>query len=329
MPSISRRKVLSLGVVASAGALFPRRLGAALTLPEIPRPADSMVPAAAPRASDFLTVVPVSDPSSLPVLDKLFPGLLSDPGFQQISPAAFLVSNVTQTDIRAFISDWAVTTQDREYHVYTMDYFHPRAGSEQSELVRWGRAGDITRFTGNLPLIRKGATRLVTPFFNWSPSYYKKNSKPDWGKLLRRQPQAVVSDLTNPTTSVTMAIVGAITQDYASVGPHIEDLTTVFCVARNAEHDEAMAVRALVAAGASPDHVREQLRRDAAGLGFAPSSMASSYYYGVRQRQAKDLLRRLNNAPWNEFLGILEYLRNQPKTRRRTLESVSPDCASQ
>jgi hypothetical protein len=286
-----------------------------------------MVAATPPRASDFFTVARLSDPSSLPLLDRLFPGLLSDPGFRQLLSLAFLVTNVSKTHIRAFLSDWAVTTQNGTYHIYTMDYFHPRAGSEESELRRWGRTGDVTRFTGNMPLIKAGATRLVTPFFNWSPSHYRKNSKPDWTKLLRRQPQVVASDLTSPGTRVTMTIEGAITGRYGAAGPHFEYLTTTFCVTRNAEHDEAVAVRRCIMAGASPDQVRELLRRDAGGRDFGPRSVPNSYYYAVRQRQAKVLLRRLNNAPWEEFLGTLAYLRNQPKTRGRLAESVSPDCA--
>jgi hypothetical protein len=324
MPSISRRKVLSLGVAASAGALFPRRLAATLSPPDIPGPADSTIPSATLRASDLLAVAPVSHPSSLPVLDRLFPGLLSDPGFQQFLPVASLVTNVSQTNIRAFVSHWAVTTQGRTYDMYTTDYFHPRAGSEESELAHWGRTGDITRFTGNLPLIRKGATRLVTPFFNWSASYYKKNSKPDWGNFLRRQPRTLVSDLMGNGAIATMEIQGAITRGYASVGPRVDYLTRVFCVARNAEHDEAVAVRALIAAGASPEHVGEQLRRHATGLGLTSRFPADYYYSSVRQRQAKVLLRRLSNAPWEEFLGTLAYLRDQPKTQTHALE-VSPD----
>ena len=328
MASISRRKLLSIGVAAGAGALFPGRPVAALSLPETSAPADAIIASGAARASDFLSVAPVSDPSSLRVLDELFPGLLSDPGFEQFKPASFLVTNVSQTHVRAFISDWVVTTQDRTYHMYTRDYFHPRAGTEESELIHWGRTGDITRFTGNLPLIRKGATRLVTPFFNWSVSHYKKNSKPKWGKLLLRQPRSVASDLTDPGTSVGMAIDGAIRHDYASVGLHMEYLTTIFCVARNAEHDEAIAVRRLIAAGASPEEVGEQLRRHAMGLDLTPRFPADYYYNNVRQRQAKVLLRRLNNAPWDQFLGTLAYLRNQPKTQTHALESVSPDLCS-
>jgi hypothetical protein len=109
-----------------------------------------------------------------------------------------------------------------------------------------------------------------------------------------------------------MGIVGAIMNDYVTVGPDDDDLAWVFCVTRNAEHDEAVSVRSQILMGASPEQIKEQLRRDAPALDF---DIQSALYYKIRKRQARVLLRGLNNVPWGEFLKTLEYLRNQPRTR--------------
>jgi hypothetical protein len=152
----------------------------------------------------------------------------------------------------------------------------------------------------------------VTPFFNWSPSDYSENGAADWIKLLPRRPEVVVSESASAPTSVKMGIVGAIMNDYVTVGPDDDDLAWVFCVTRNAEHDEAVSVRSQILMGASPEQIKEQLRRDAPALDF---DIQSALYYKIRKRQARVLLRGLNNVPWGEFLKTLEYLRNQPRTR--------------
>jgi hypothetical protein len=118
-----------------------------------------------------------------------------------------------------------------------------------------------------------------------------------------------------------MRIDQAITADYATVGSVDQNLTRVFCVTRNAEHDEAVSVLKRISAGASPEQVRNQLSRDASGLGFDIQPI-SDLYYRVRQRQANVLLRRLKKARWDQFLRTLEYLRNQPKTKAHSISVV-------
>jgi hypothetical protein len=324
MPSISRRKVLSLGVAAGAGALLPRHLAAAVLQRRLFW--DSLAdPAAQPgtlTASNLIAVAPVSDPSSEVVLENLFPGLLSDSGFQQFRPVAFLVSNVSNKDIRAFSSHWRVTTTSHQFELAIMHYFHPHARQESTNK----NESRPLFFTGDIPAIRAGATRLVTPFFSWSPSAYEDSGTPNWTQLVRRRPAVVLSQLAEPGCSVTMLIDGAITKDFASVGPNDEDLAGFFCVTRNAEHDEAISVLRLIAAGASRERLRDQLGRDALRFLYdVPPSRSSRYYTAyckVRQRQATVLLRRLR-MPWDKFLKTLEYLRSQPKTQIRTLGSTA------
>jgi hypothetical protein len=212
-----------------------------------------------------------------------------------------------------------MTTLSGKSEMTVKHYFHPRLGSEG---LRWEeKMGNKAFFTGKVPVIKAGATRLVTPFFGWSPGFYKENNKPDWTKLVLRRREVTLSELASEDTGVAMRISAAITNDYASVGPDDEYLARVFCITRNAEHDESVSMRRIIATGASPDQVKDQLRRDGAGLDFhiRPNS---ALYYRVRQRQARVLLRRLKRANWEQFLETLVHLRNQPKTRRRPLQSA-------
>lgn len=322
MALISRRNLLSVGAAAGAAALLPRRLLAFSGTPRssAPRPATL-------SAGGLLAVTPVSDPSSVTVVDRLFPGLLADDGFQQLRSMSFLVTNLTNHAIRAFSSRWILTAPGGSREMTIMHYFHPRAGRLGRKRMHWGMKGDRTRLTGKVPIIKRGATRLVTPFFNWSPKFYKVHGTPDWAELFRdrARPEVRLSSLTSPGTGVTMTIVAAITHDYAAVGPQSEDLARVFSVTRNAEHDEAVSVLRQVSAGASPAEVRNHLRRDASGLAFDIQA-TSDLYYRVRQRQAKVLLRRLEKARWDRFQRTLQYLANQPETQIRKLDSVSPDA---
>ncbi len=130
MSLISRRSVVSLGVLASATSLFPRQL-AALLLPRrlVSEGFGDYAVESATTVSDLLAVTPACDAPSEVLLNRLFPGILSDSGFQKVRPLSFLVTNVTNEDIRAFSSQWTVTTPNNRYGLTVMHYFHPRAGN--------------------------------------------------------------------------------------------------------------------------------------------------------------------------------------------------------
>jgi hypothetical protein len=303
MPSISRRKVLSLGV--SAGAVLFSNLPAAILPRQFfsDRLAGSKAGSGTLGVDDFLRVVPAFGSASDFVLNSVFPGLLSESGFRPFRPMSFLVSNVSNTDIRAFSVYWTVTKSRGEYKFTIRHYKRPRTGP-----------GNKILFTGEVPIIRSGATRLVTPFFNWIPSEYSESDRPDWMKLATKCPALGLSEPTSAPSDVAMHIDALITDDFASLGPGDEYLAHAFCGSRNAEHDEAVAVRRQIGAGAQQEQVSVYLRREASGVDFDIQSH-SALYYRVRQRQAKVLRRRLANAGWEPFISTLEYLRSQPKTR--------------
>ena len=332
MALISRRKVLSIATAAGVGALvpFPSRLSAAILSSYVAPKGSSVSPAhsAAPLlASDLLAVSRVSDPSSSARLNDLFPALLVDEGFQQFLPVAFLVTNVGIRDVRAFQLRWTIVTPKGYSEIITQHFLRPHAGRAWRQQTPRGVRGNDKYFSGKIPVVRAGATRLVTPYFCWNATSYERSDRPSWAQLLRWRwrPDIVLSDLADPRSGVAMTIDAAIMDDCTSVGTHGGHLAGVFCVTRNAEHDQAVSVRTRIAAGATQEQVSESLRRDAKGVDFKfrTNSPYDNIYYIARTRQAKVLLRRLENAGWDKFLGTLEYLRSQPKTRKGTVNSQS------
>jgi hypothetical protein len=316
MPLISRRKIMALGVTAGAAAFLPPLLSR-----------KSAAQSSVLIAGDLLAVTPMSDPSSEMVFGNLFSGLFSDRGFQQLRPLTFFVTNVTQNDIRAFSSRWAVRTLAGESKMDIMHYFHPRAAHNWRQSMRWGMRGDRTRVTGNVPMIKAGATRLVTPFFNLSSAgykTYKTDEKRLWTDFFLRRPTAALSQAASTGARVTMTINAAITNDYTPVGPNDEHLASTFFVTRNAEHDEALAVLKRIAAGATREQVRHYLRGGLEGgdFKFRTDSRYDNIYFIVRKRQARVLLRRLKRASWDQFLGTLQYMSSLPITKRLATPSA-------
>jgi hypothetical protein len=309
MPAISRRKVISVGMAAGLSAIFPTDIIAGisplglrrrnwLSLERIGGPS---------LAGEFLDLRSASDSIGLAMLDRTFPGLTSDVTFQRFLPTAFLVTNVSQNDIRAFTTIWLITTPAGEHEV-TVAYCNVGGA------LWYSAKGSRKRFlvTGRIPVIKAGHTRLITPFFSLVPKAYGENERPNWGMLALQRPESVLLDLKAESSNVTTRINAAITENYVALGPDAASLGRFFCITRNAEHDEAVSVRRQIAAGASREQVLSYLRQQVSRAGLDVPE--SALYYNVRQRQARIFIRRLRRRGWNQFLGTVHFLTNQPKT---------------
>lgn len=307
MSAMSRRGFIGTGLVAGAAVVVPRKLRA---LPLLANSQERVT-----SVDRMLLSSRAADAESLPAMNRLFSNLLDDPGFRQLSPVAFLVTNASNTSIRAFSTHWTFSTPNYSHEVSLMHYFHPRAGFMGRKRMHWGTTGNRTRFTGRIPIIKSGSTRLVTPFFNWGSSYYADHGIPNWTKLLHRRarPEVSLADLSRPDASVSMRVVAAITHNYTVVGPENDALARVFATTRNAEHDEALSILERVRSGDSPEAIGKLLQSHASGLAF-DIRPDTDLYYRVRQRQAKVLLRRYSKARWDQFTRTLQSLRNRPKT---------------
>src|SRR5208282_4394852 len=118
---MSRRKMISLGMATGAVAICPQLLSRTAF-------GESEVRSTTLSVDDLLVAVPTSASSSAGTLDRFFPGLSADAEFRQLSPLSFLVSNLSNWDVRAFSSKWTIATSGDAREMALLHYFHPRAG---------------------------------------------------------------------------------------------------------------------------------------------------------------------------------------------------------
>lgn len=312
MSLVSRRRIISIGVVAGIGAMLPADMRAALPRTTPRGRGGSIVPTVEGglALSDLLELRCVSDSVGSATLNRIFPGVSSDPGFQRFLPLSFLATNLSHQDVRVFSTLWTITTATgrREFNVVYCNY--PNLDRMDWYSVKPRRFN----FTGRIPVIAASSTQLIAPFFSLAPKQYDENKKPNWAKLPLRGSKIALPESTTESLNVAVEVDAAITGDYVALGPAAASLGRFFCVTRNAEHDEAISLRNLIAAGASVDQIRERLSRDSEGVGFTVQSN-SALYNLVRQRQAQVLQKRLQKRGWRAFVKTVEHLRNQPKTR--------------
>jgi len=313
MAVVSRREVISIGVAAGLGAILPADLIAGISSSCLRRTTwlglerfNGPSP-----VGDLLRLRSASDSAGLNVLDRSFPGLTSDAGFQRFLPIAFLVTNVSQTDIRVFSTLWTLTTPTGRHQINIAYCNHPQPGR-----MSWypkKRSRKPVLVTGRTPVISAGTTRLITPLFSCGPRMYEEDNEPNWGMLWRQGPKILSSEPISESLTVVPELDAAITDDYAAIGPGAASLGRFFCIARNAEHDEAVSVRRQIEAGASLEGVLSNLRREASAIEIEIPD-PSALYYNVRRRQARVFIRRLKTRGWDQFLRTLEFVANQPKT---------------
>jgi hypothetical protein len=301
---ISRRRLIKLGITTGAVSLLP---------PGLATPLDAQDTAERRSVDKYVTVTSPSDPGFATKLEELFPGLAEDPVYQKIQSHSVLISNISTEKISAYSTHWSITNPTGGYEATILHYFHRRA--KHPRLVHFGATGNKTRFTGKLPLLKAGNTRLVTPYFSWSPNYYKRNPAPKWATILaaKESRKFFLHELSTATGSV-VTVDTLIVKQRQLIGSDTGALGKTFSMTRNAEHDEAVSVRRLLGSGASADQVAKHLLSHVHGA-LSPQAMkAPRLYREVRRRQAAVLLRRLKRAKPAQFARSLKYLVKKPKT---------------
>jgi len=306
----SRRQLITAGATAGAVAvLLPALQKATL--------AAQVTGATTANVADFVTVMAPSDTSFASRIDNLFPGLSNDPIFQKIQAHTVLITNVSGRPISAFSTCWNISTPTGGYSGTLIHGFHPT--DMRPRLKHFGLTGNKTRFTGKIPALKADTTRLVSPYFSWSPNYYRSNPQPQWKKiLLAKEARKFFFYELAKATSVTVTVDSLIAAETKLIGSDQAHLARVFRISRNAEHDAAVAVLRLIEQGASRDKVESFLVKQ--GNQY-PTSKADVFtnpiYCRVRQRQATVLLRRFRHGTPNQFARTLAYLKSQPKTTIR------------
>jgi hypothetical protein len=311
---ISRRKLIT--TAAATGA-------ASMLLPGFEKTARAVECEIRPAAvSGFISIKAPTEPEFNSHLHTHFPDLAQDTNFQRIQSYAVLVTNISGVDINAFSTFWEVESPTGGYEVALRHFFHP--SEKRVRTVRFGTRGNQTRFTGQIPAIKAGATRLLTPYFNWSSNYYQRNPKLDWARVVATGAHAsfTLHELSS-ATSVHVSPDAVIVNHNQVFGPDRAGLAKTYRIMRNAEHDAAVGVlnSIICEEAASPDQIMDYLV--SSGEKYTPSqgdAFKDRLYRKVRQRQATILARRFKRATREQFMRTLEYLASQTKT---TIKKVS------
>jgi hypothetical protein len=259
-------------------------------------------------ASDrALSAVSGSDPGFGAAVEALFPGLMSDPVFQKIAPLALLVTHQQGRGVRAFSASWAITTASGTYEAPL--YFYVSLGSPAA-----GHILSALR-SARRNILPVGQSRLVSPFFNWTPTYYK-NNPPNWKTVLTpTEPGAfLVSEL--PTaTQVKVSLDGVIFSDWKLIGPDKHSLEYKIRSRRNAEHDEGLVVYKLMKSGAPDSQIVQTLQEHGSAQRSSNKDRNQRWYDRARKVHAQVLLKAFQNADRPTFTKALVRLKKQRKTR--------------
>jgi hypothetical protein len=251
---LSRRRLITVGAAAGAASLLSPPLLKAGS-------ATNAGSAQSTNVADYLTITAPSDPNFVPTLNKLFPGLLEHPTFQKMQSHAVLLTNISSKPLMAYSTHWKATTPTGGYETTLRHYFHPSRKRKQNHSSRFGVRGEKTRFTGSVPAIKPGATRLVTPYFNWSPHHYQKKPNPQWKHIVRQKAsRKFFHHELSKATAIQVTVDAVVVNHHTVIGPDRTHLGKVLSVTRNAEHDEALVAHRMLANGASIKQVAARLK---------------------------------------------------------------------
>lgn len=294
--SFSRRKMLLAG---SATVIAPFVLsGGRRAVADVGRMAVS---------DHAVSATPGSDPGFGVSLDTLYPRLADDPTFKQIAPLALLVTHQQGPPVLGFSVSWKITTKTGTNEIPLYFYISlgsPAAGHIQSAL------GSARR-----NILQIGQSRLVTPFFSWTPDYYLANSPPNWDAVLRPPYPGtfLVSEL-QTATEVTILLDAVIFADWKMMGPNKHHLGTKIRARRNAEHDVGLSVYRLIKQGASDSEISQTLQTHGWGLMSTETDLKARWYEDSRRFHAQVLLKAFQNTDRTTFTRALTRLTRQRKT---------------
>ncbi len=151
------------------------------------------------------------------------------------------------------------------------------------------------RMSGDAPFLPANSVRLVTPFFVWSPGFYKQHPKVDWAALLNQDQQRVfVAAELASSTSVTLQIKTVVLADNSIQGNRQAMLVHFIRTERNAQHDQAKSTLKMLRKGASSYQVATALETRWSQSQPASQHIRSRRYSVARSREAGHLLAMLN-----------------------------------
>ena len=293
---ISRRSlILPVDAVANSAAVASEAK---------PPAADVNLLSASDRA---VSAVSASDSSFGSAVEALYPGLQNDPVFQQIAPLALLVTHQNGPTIRAYSVAWQITTPGGTYETPLFSFVSPGQASK-------GRSPSTLK-TARQAILRAGQSRLITPFFNWSPTYYQHNPAPDWSTVLTSlEPGGFLVSELSAATQVRVSLDGVVFSDWKILGRDKHNLTRRLRSKRNGAHDEGLVVHRLLHAGAADSAVISTLESHASVARSAKREGPGYWYEQARRYQAQILLLAFQQADRKTFSKALHRLVHQKRT---------------
>jgi hypothetical protein len=269
-----------------------------------PPAADGNLLSASDRA---VSAVSASDSNFGSAVEALYPGLQNDPVFQQIAPLALLVTQQNGPTIRAYSVAWQITTPAGTYGTALFFYVSPGQASK-------GRSSS-TLGTARQAILQAGQSRLITPFFNWSPTYYQRNPEPDWSTVITPlEPGGFLVSELSAATDVKVSLDGVVFSDWRILGPDQHNLARRLRSRRNGAHDEGLAVHRLLRAGAADSAIVATLQSHAAAARSGRRAGPGYWYQQSRRYQAQILLLAFEQADRKTFSKALHRLVHQKRT---------------
>ncbi len=259
------------------------------------------------QADRKLSLTSGADPGFSAELDSLFPGLSADPVFQKIKPLAILVTHHAGPSVRALTALWTITLPAGTYQTSLFCYSHAGMRSQKRPAK--------TLASGQREVLKANQSRLVTPFFTWSPRQYAKNPSPDWNSLLDQSDVGpFLASQLDTATEVTAELDGVVFSDRKLLGPDTQNLTKRLTVRRNAEHDEALSILKKVKAGASAQDIENVLIAHATAMRASTVADIKGVYLQARRHHAQILLKIFENKTLAGFTKVLHKMTKLHKT---------------
>ena len=298
----TRRQVIGCG----AGALFSLFVPAAFA---------NSIQAYSDVAGD-LTVCRPSDSNFGEMLSQYFPGFAESSLYPKVKAHLLLVANHSSQSIRAMQAIWTNPLSSLSTGGLTSRYVIPPHKSLRTR-----------KTSGSKKLLHAGEIGLVTPFFVWRNTVYKKRAYSTKQlerhlKTTLRSRKKHVRKITKSTDPILGHIIGVIYKNHSVKETTGADLHQYFSVTRNAEHDEALSLLKVVSAAiAKPESdVKEQVSAHITNSSWVVvTSFKGKLYNRVRRQYARRVLRHLNENSIDHTAIALKVVKRKPKT---TLKSV-------
>jgi hypothetical protein len=269
------------------------------------RPA-SLLASIAPEKSrhslrDLLHVMHPASASFDAVLDKHYPGLTSLSGFDTARPLTLIIRNKSKRAILALSATWSVIASSGTQNLHSYGSFF-----RSTKLLKASRSGQY-------PVIKPEKLCILSPFFCWTPSRYRKVASPlAVVTVLRESP---IKNQLSLDAAVAASVRGRLDAAIASpqllLGPDRAGLGSLFRITRNAEHDEALS---LLQASVSRGSLRAALVEHSNAPLEPQVSLDEWLYRRARIRYAGLLQRALRRTDQASLQKLLEAVKASPPT---------------